>query len=59
MLNYYDRVRIINTNSIWDNKEGVVEDINNDIVTVYVDFNVEEEKRVRQDFNIDNLEKID
>ena len=57
-MNYFDRVRIINTNSIWDDKEGVVEDINGDIITVMVDFIPEENKKVRQDFNIVNLEKI-
>lgn len=56
-MNYFDRVRIINTNSIWDDKEGVVEDINGDIITVMVDFIPEENKKVRQDFNIVNLEK--
>ena len=57
-MNYFDRFRIINTNSIWDDKEGVVEDINGDIITVMVDFIPEENKKVRQDFNIVNLEKI-
>lgn len=58
MLNYFDRVKIINTNSIWDGKEGVVEDINDNVVTVMVDFIPEENKRVRQDFNVENLERI-
>ena len=58
MFNYFDRVRIINTNDVWEGKEGVVEDINEDIITVYVDFIPEENKKVRQDFKSDNLEKI-
>ena len=58
MLNYFDRVKIVNTNSIWDNKEGVVEDINGDIATVYVEFIPEEDKKVRQDFNVENLERL-
>lgn len=58
MFNYFDRVRIVNTNTIWDGKEGVVEDINDNNVTVYVDFIPEENKKVRQLFNVENLEKI-
>ena len=58
MFNYFDRVRIVNTNTIWDGKEGVVEDINDNNVTVYVDFIPEEDKKVRQLFNVENLEKI-
>lgn len=58
MFNYFDRVRIVNTNTIWDGKEGVVEDINDNSVTVYVDFIPEENKKVRQLFNVENLEKI-
>ena len=58
MINYFDRVRIVNTNSIWDNKEGVVEDINDDVATVYVNFIPEENKKVRQDFKLDNLERL-
>jgi len=58
MFNYFDRVRIVNTDTIWDGKEGVVEDINDNNVTVYVDFIPEEDKKVRQLFNVENLEKI-
>ena len=52
------RVRIIGTNSIWDNKEGIVEYIDDMIATVFVDFIPEENKKVRQDFNIDNIKEI-
>ena len=57
-MNYFDRVKIVNTNSIWDGKEGVVEDINDNIVTVMVEFIPEENKKVRQEFNIENLESL-
>lgn len=57
-MNYFDRVKIVNTNSIWDGKEGVVEDINDNIVTVMVEFIPEENKKVRQEFNIENLETL-
>ncbi len=57
-MNYFDRVKIVNTNSIWDGKEGVVEDINDNIATVMVDFIPEENKKVRQEFNIENLESL-
>lgn len=53
------RVKIINTNSIWDNKEGVLEDINGERCTVFVDFIPEQNKRVRQDFNLENVESLD
>ena len=54
-MNIGDEVEIIDTNDIWEGKTGTIENINNDIVTVYVNFNVEENKRIRQDFNINNL----
>ncbi len=50
------KVIIKDTNSIWDGKEGIVEEIlDNGKCTVFVDFIPEERKRVRQDFNVDNL----
>ena len=58
MFNYFDRVRIVNTNDIWEGKEGVVEDIDGENILVYVDFIPEENKRVKQYFNSQNLEKI-
>ena len=33
-----DKVKIIGTNSIWDDKEGVIESINGDVYTLFVDF---------------------
>ena len=56
-----DRVKIINTNSFWDNKEGVLESIDEEssTCTIFVDFNVEEDKRVRQDFNLSNVEPLE
>lgn len=56
-MNKGQKVIIKNTNSIWDGKEGIVEEINDDICTVFVNFIPEEQKRVRQDFSIDNLEE--
>lgn len=53
------RVKIINTNSIWDDKEGVLEDINGEKCTVFVDFIPEQNKRVRQDFKLENVESLD
>ncbi len=48
------RVRISGTNSIWDGKEGTLEDIDEEggTCTVFVDFKPEEGKRVRQDFSL-------
>lgn len=51
------KVIIKNTNSIWDGKEGIVEEINDNTCTVFVNFIPSEHKRVRQDFSIDNLEE--
>ena len=53
------RVKIVNTNSVWDDKEGVLEDINEDRCTVFVDFIPEENKRVRQNFDLENVEPLD
>jgi len=50
------KVIIKNTNSIWDGKEGIVEEVNDNTCTVFVNFIPSERKRVRQDFSIDNLE---
>ena len=53
-----ERVKITNTDSIWDDKEGTIESIDGDTVTVYVEFNKEENKFVRQIFNINNLKRL-
>lgn len=53
-----ERVKITNTDSIWDDKEGTIESIDGDTVTVYVEFNKEENKFVRQIFNINNLSSL-
>ena len=50
------KVRIIG--NIFNGKEGVVEEINDDKATVYVDFNVDEGKRVRQDYFLNELEEV-
>lgn len=58
-----DRVRIDGTDSIWDGKEGIFESqdgIGDEaICTVFVDFIPEEGKRVRQNFDLQNLSLID
>ena len=51
------KVKIINTGDIWENKTGVLEYIDDTIGTVLVDFI--NDKKVRQDFNIDNIEPIE
>lgn len=51
------KVKIKGTNSIWDGKEGILEEINEDVATVFVNFIPEQQKRVRQDFNIENVEE--
>jgi len=53
------RVKIVNTNSIWDDKEGVLEDIEEERCTVFVDFIPEQNKKVRQYFKLENVEPID
>ena len=51
-------VTINGTNSVWDGKQGVIEDIIDDVATVFVDFEPEEGKKVRQDFNLENLSEV-
>lgn len=50
------KVKIKDTNSVWDNKEGILEAVDGDTCTIFVDFIPSEHKRVRQDFNIDNVD---
>lgn len=51
------RVKITGTNSVWDGKEGIIEELDDNYgtCTVFVDFKPEEGKKVRQDFSIDNI----
>lgn len=49
------RVKINMPDTVWHNKEGVVEDIQDSICTVFVDFIPEEGKKIRQDFNLENI----
>ena len=51
-----EKVRIVNTKSIFDNKTGIVEAENGDKVTVMVDF--DDKHKVRNDFPRANLEEI-
>lgn len=57
-MNINDTVKIINTNTVFDNKTGVIEEINEEKnkCTVLVDFIPEDNKKVRQDFSLDNVE---
>lgn len=54
-MNIGERVRINMPDTIWHNKEGVVENISDSICTVFVDFIPEEGKKIRQDFNLESL----
>ena len=60
MLNSGDRVKIINTDSVFDGKEGILEQVLQDedstMCTVFVDFLPEEGKKIRQNFDIANVE---
>ena len=49
------RVKINMSDTVWHDKEGVVEDIQDSICTVFVDFIPEEGKKIRQDFNLENI----
>ncbi len=53
------KITINNTNSIWDGKQGTVEEINEDrgTCTIFVDFNPEEGKKVRQEFDLNTIEE--
>ena len=52
-----DRIRIEGTNSIFDNKEGVIEEIFEDYntCTIFVDFVPDENKKLRQNFSLENV----
>lgn len=54
-MNIGQRVKINMPDTIWHDKEGVVEDINDSVCTVFVDFIPEEGKKIRQDFNLDAI----
>lgn len=48
----------IKNGTFFDGKEGIIENIDGDKITVYVDFNKEENKKIRQDFNAEELEEV-
>ena len=54
-MNIGQRVKINMPDTVWHDKEGVVESINDSTCTVFVDFIPEEGKKIRQDFSLDNL----
>jgi len=53
-------VVIVNTDSIWDGKEGTLQSIDerNGTCVVYVNFEPGEDKYVLQEFAIDNVQSI-
>ena len=57
-MNVGETVRIKNTNSVFDNKIGLLEWIDEEggTCTVFVDFVPGQDKRVRQDFSLENIE---
>lgn len=55
-MNIGDKVKINMPDTVWDKKEGVLESINDNTCTVFVDFIPEEGKKVRQDFDIKNID---
>lgn len=58
-MNIGDRVKIIGTDTIWDGKEGVLESIEDDEAIVFVDFIPEENKKVRNNFKIENIQELE
>ena len=62
MMNNGDRVIIKNTNSIFDDKEGILEQIiqedDSTMCTVFVEFLPEEGKKIRQNFDIANVQPL-
>lgn len=50
------KVKIKDTNTVFDGKEGILEKIDGDTYTVFVDFKPDEGKKVRQNFAESNLE---
>ena len=52
-----ERVKIINTKSVFDGKTGLVEEEDGDKITVLVDF--DDVHKVRNAFHKDNVEKVD
>lgn len=51
-----NKVKIVG--NIFNGKEGIIEKIEDNKATVFVDFNVDEGKRVRQDYNLEELEEV-
>lgn len=58
-MNIGQKVTINMPNTVWDKKEGIIESINDNTCVVFVDFIPEEGKKVRQEFNLDNIAKDD
>jgi len=58
-MNIGQKVTINMPDTVWDKKEGIIESINDNTCVVFVDFIPEEGKKVRQEFNLDNIAKDD
>ena len=53
-----NRVKIVKTNDIWQDKNGIIVNINDDnLATVLVDFDTN--KKIKQLFSLDNLTLIE
>lgn len=57
-LSVGDRVQIHLPDTIWDKKVGVLEELEGDTCVVLVEFNLDEGKKVRQEFNTKEISKI-
>ncbi len=58
-MNVGERVKIKSPNKLWDNKEGILETINENECIVFVDFIPEEGKKIRQNFTLDCILPLD
>lgn len=57
-LSVGDKVQIHLPDTIWDKKVGVLEELEDDTCVVLVEFNLDEGKKVRQEFNTKEISKI-
>ena len=51
------RIKLVNAGNAWDGKEGTIEYIDEDVATVFVDFD-DKGHKVRQDFKLDMLQEL-
>lgn len=57
-LSVGDNVQIHLPDTVWDKKVGVLEELEGDTCVVLVEFNLDEGKKVRQEFNTKEISKI-